>query len=57
MIQIVYRGVDLVQAVAVRNQVVKLQLAFTVPANKDRKVALRPAIAAAGAGKRTVANE
>ena len=37
MLQVVNRGIDLIQRVSMRDEVVQLELAFAVPANEHRK--------------------
>ena len=57
MLQIVDRLVDLLEPVAIRDQLTQLELTLAVPANEDGKIALRLTVSAARAGKRTVTNE
>ena len=47
MLQIIDRCIDLVQRIAMRHQLIQLEFPLAVPANEDRKVAVRLAVAAA----------
>ncbi len=57
MFQIVDRGIDLVQRVTMRDQLVQFEFPLAIPAKEDRKIAIRLAVAAAGAGKRAITDE
>ena len=57
MLQIVDRGVDLVQRVTMGDQLVQLQFTLAEPAKEDRKVAIRFAVAAARARERAIADK
>jgi hypothetical protein len=57
MFQVVDRLVDLLQFVTVGNQLIQFQFTVAEPAQKDRKIAIRFAIAAAGAFERAIADK
>lgn len=57
MLQVADRGIDPVQRVTIRYQLVQLKLSFAVPTNEDGKVAVRLAVSAARARERTIADE
>ena len=57
MFQIIDGCVDLIQRVAIRYQLIQIQFAIAVPANKERKVTVRTAVATAGARKGAAAGE
>src|ERR1043166_7393423 len=57
VLQVVDRGIDLIQRVSMRDEVVQLELAFAVPANERRKIPLRAAVSSARSAKRTIAEK
>ena len=40
VLQVVNRGIDLIQRVSMRDEVVQLELTFAVPANEHREISL-----------------
>src|ERR1043166_2004777 len=57
VLQVVDRGIDLIQRVSMRDEVIQLELAFAVPANERRKIPLRAAVSSARSAKRTIAEK